>query len=176
MAELTPEALLAQLAGNGAAGQQAWTAVRATTPVHAAPRDEKKLAGALERIQSLTGGVKDAPSPLQSQAAVEDFLPPEPKTFREAGLTDSEVESLVLKYLLSRGEASGREVADQVKLPFVLIEPLLRQMKHDQVVAHRGAAPMNDYVFQLGEIGRERARRYSEHCTYYGAAPVSLRD
>ena len=28
-------------------------------------------------------------------------------------------------------------------------------MKQDQLVAHRGAAPMNDYVFQLTDIGRE---------------------
>jgi predicted ATPase with chaperone activity len=35
---------------------------------------------------------------------------------------------------------------------------------------------MNDYQYQLTDIGRERARRYSAHCTYFGAAPVALKD
>jgi predicted ATPase with chaperone activity len=47
-------------------------------------------------------------------------------------------------------------------------------MKQDRLVAHKGAAPMNDYVYQLTELGRERAKKFSEHCTYYGAAPVPL--
>src|SRR6185312_10609839 len=74
----------------------------------------------------------------------------------------------------ARGDASGREVAEQVKLPFGLIEELLRQMKQEQLVVHRSSAPMNDYQFQLTDLGRERARRHTEHCTYFGAAPVHL--
>ena len=49
-------------------------------------------------------------------------------------------------------------------------------MKADQLVVHKGSAPMNDYLYQLTDIGRERARRLAEHCTYFGAAPVSLKD
>jgi hypothetical protein len=33
---------------------------------------------------------------------------------------------------------------------------------------------MNDFQYQLTDLGRERARRYSEHCTYFGSAPVTL--
>jgi len=106
----------------------------------------------------------------------EEFIPTEPTTFGEAGLSDSAVESLVFKFLLARGSASGREISEQVKLPFVMIDELLRQMKHDQVIAYKGSAAMNDYVCQLSDLGRERARRHSEHCTYFGAAPVSLED
>ena len=35
---------------------------------------------------------------------------------------------------------------------------------------------MNDFVYQLTDLGRERARRLSQHCTYFGAAPVALED
>ena len=35
---------------------------------------------------------------------------------------------------------------------------------------------MNDYVFQLTDLGRERARRHTEHCTYFGAAPVLFKN
>jgi hypothetical protein len=105
-----------------------------------------------------------------------EFIPMDPASIADAGLTDSEVESLILKYLLSRGDSTGRDVAEQVKLPFILVEPLLRQLKYDQVLAYRGSAPMNDYVYQLTDLGRERARRLMDHCTYFGSAPVSLMD
>ena len=123
-----------------------------------------------------------APQSLASSGGVEgaqqkkEFVPPEPKTFRQAGLTDTEVESLALKFLLARGDGAGREVADQIKVPFILLEPLLRQLKQDQLVAYKGAAPANDYVHALTDLGRERARRYSAHCTYFGSAPVTLAD
>ena len=84
--------------------------------------------------------------------------------------------SLVLKYLLARGEASGHDLADQIRLPFLIIDELLLQMKQDQLVGHKGAAPMNDYIYQLTDVGRELARLHSRHCSYFGSAPVDLSD
>jgi hypothetical protein len=49
-------------------------------------------------------------------------------------------------------------------------------MKNSQLVVHRGAAPMNDFQYQLSDLGRERGRRYAQHCTYFGAAPVALKE
>ncbi len=103
-------------------------------------------------------------------------MPPEPNSFAAANLTTSEVEALILKLLLARGDVSGRQVADQLCLPFGLLEELLRQLKSEQIVVHRGAAAMNDYQYQLTDVGRERARRLTAHCTYFGAAPVCLKD
>ncbi len=103
-------------------------------------------------------------------------MPQEPKSFRAAGLNDSLVESLALKHLLARGDSTGREVADQLKLPFILLDELLRGLKNDQLVVYRAGAPMNDFLYQLTDLGRERAKRYWSHCTYFGAAPVSLED
>jgi hypothetical protein len=105
-----------------------------------------------------------------------DFIPAEPASLGESGLNETEIEALVLKFLLSRGEATGREMADQVKLPFALLQEIYWRLKQDQLVVYRGSAPMNDYLYQLTDLGRERARRYAEHCSYFGSAPVSLRD
>jgi hypothetical protein len=35
---------------------------------------------------------------------------------------------------------------------------------------------MNDFQYQLSDLGRERGRRYLQHCTYFGAAPVSVNE
>ncbi len=106
----------------------------------------------------------------------EHFVPQEPKSFQAAGLNDNLVESLALKYLMAHGDATGREVADQLKLPFLLVDELLRGLKNDRLVGYRGGGTMNDFVYQLTEVGRERAKRYWNHCTYFGSAPVSLED
>jgi DNA-binding PadR family transcriptional regulator len=193
-------------AASSATAEVPWAALQAKAPSHDPPESasveqEAKLSELLSRINQITGadprksgpqtglasaapvaaGAPEAAPGCQAGAAdvatvEDDFVPIEPPSIRDAGLTESEVEALILKYLLSRGDSTGREVADQVRLPFVLIDPLLRQLKYDQLVVYRGAAPMNDYVYQLTDLGRERARRYMEHCTYFGAAPVSLTD
>ena len=103
-----------------------------------------------------------------------EWAPKAPASIADAGLSDTQIEGLVLKYLLSVSAATGREIADQVRLPFVLLEKVLRQLKNDQLVAYKGAAPANDYAYQLAPRGGERAAIHSEQCTYFGAAPVSM--
>lgn len=141
---------------------------------------DDNLDAMIERIKSLAASKQNPAATLSAPAAgCNDFTgytPREPQSFRDAGLTDSAVESLALKFLMTRGEASGREVADQIKLPFLLMDELLRSLKNEQLVAHRGSAPMNDFVYQLTDMGRERAKRYWAHCTYFGAAPVTLNE
>jgi hypothetical protein len=135
-------------------------------------------AESVARTVAEASGVTKAP-PAESTGGIKDdceFIPMDPASIREAGLTESEVEALILKYLLSRGDSTGRDVADQVRMPFILIEPLLRQLKFDQLLVYRGSAPANDYVYQLTDLGRERARRLMDYCTYFGSAPVSLMD
>ncbi len=102
------------------------------------------------------------------------FAPPEPASFREAGVNDSLVEELILKYLLTIGENTGHGIAEQLKLPFPLITDLIGRMKYDQVLQYRGTTALNDYVCSLTELGRERARRHAMRCTYFGSTPVTL--
>jgi hypothetical protein len=182
--------LLEVLSGKrgNAADKDPWTQLTAKPPAHEAWQEaqDAHLADMLSRINKLTAGEQAATSASNTQplAAVtpqesgepDNWVPQEPSTIREAGLIESEVESLALKYLLARGDVSGREVAEHLKLPFVLLDSVLRQLKLDQLVIYRAAAPANDYVYQLTDLGRERSRRYLDHCTYYGAAPVALAD
>jgi hypothetical protein len=117
------------------------------------------------------------PAPPRTASKVDDtFYPPEPRSFREARLNEAEAENIALKYLLSTGSASGRDTAEQMKLPFKMVDELLFQLKTDQLVVYRGAGLAGDYHYQLTDMGREKARRLIEHCTYFGSAPVHLKD
>jgi hypothetical protein len=137
------------------------------------------VADVPENQSSTAPTLPGTPFAPESVADIRDrkgaWFPCEPDDLRKAGLSESEVEDLLLKCLNARSEASGRDLADQVKLPFRLVDPMLQQMKQDQMVGHRGASMMNDYIYQLTNKGRERAKKLSEHCTYFGSAPVMLK-
>ena len=178
----TDDNLLARLAGgtSGSEGPNPWAGLDAKEPQHdsrqpAARSRDPKLDALLGRVRELTEAAEGKPQAADPAPPAEEdhnpFLPIEPGSFAQAGLSDTEVEALVLKFLLARGDASGREIADQVKLPFVPIDALLRQMKTDQLVVHKGAAPMNDYQYLATDFGRERARRYSPALHVFRVGP-----
>lgn len=137
-----------------------------TTPEVA--HGNSQLTDLFDRVNDLLGGPGDSDG--------EAFRPLTPETLEDTQLTPEEVERLALKFLLSKGTASGRQISSQLRLPFHLIDPILKQLKQEQIVSFRGTAEMGDYDFTISDAGRERARRYSQECTYFGAAPVSLKD
>lgn len=155
-----------------APARPASAATPARAPAASAPSsytgDDPRIAALFDRVKSLLGD----PSTKEEE---EKYSPKSPESLDEAGLTADEVERLILKFLLAKGVSSGRAVSAQTKLPFGLIDPLMKSLKRDQLVALSGSAEMGDYQYAITDLGRERARRYSEECTYFGAAPVPLR-
>ena len=105
-----------------------------------------------------------------------DFLPNAPHSLAEAGLSEAQVDALILKFLLSVSSASGRRIAEQLALPFALVQNQLFRIKGDRLIVMRAGAPLGDYIYEATEIGLERGRRYFEHCNYFGAAPVPFCD
>lgn len=164
----------------------------AAKPDEAESSENVTLDSLLDRINTMVGTEEavsevhpDSPTlgfEREPQAAGEEpqhadeFFPVEPTSFAKAKLSDTEVEAIILKYLLAIGDASGAEISEHIALPFALVDPFLRQLKLDQLVVHKGSAQMNDYQYVLTEFGMERARRYSNHCAYNGTAPVALED
>ena len=104
------------------------------------------------------------------------FMPMSPRTVRETGLPEAELEKLIMKCLFQVGQASGRFVSQQIRIPFPIVDPILRALKHEKLIAFKAAAAAGDYEFVVTDQGRDRARRYVEECTYFGSAPVPLRD
>jgi hypothetical protein len=147
----------------------------ASTPAVAEPseppasaRNNPLISGLLNRVDSLLGAAaKPSDGP---------FFPKAPESLAAAGLTFEDVERIILKFLLSRGSATGRAIASQISLSFMLVEPLLKSLKYEQLVVFKSSAAMGDYEYLLTDNGRDRARRYVAECTYFGAATVTLKD
>lgn len=161
-------------------------------PEGGAPAAETSIeASAAEELRALGLPVFDSATPIGAGLAAAyhdpraatapvarpgEFVPPAPADFAALRLAEAEVESLMLKFLMHRHNATGCEIAAQVGLPYGICEKLLHGMKTDRLMGLKGAAGMNDFVYELTEAGTERARKFAENCRYFGAAPVCLED
>lgn len=128
---------------------------------------DRRLTDLFDRVNQLLG---------DAQADDGAYRPKCPEALEQAGMTHEEVESLVLKYLAARGVASGRQICNQIKLPFAIVEPVVRDLKFDHMLSLSGTAEAGDFNYSITDTGRSRARAFSAECSYFGAAPVPLKD
>ncbi len=112
-------------------------------------------------------------SPLVRPQAVP--APPVPITLADTGLGADQVEQLVVKALYG-GEATGLSLADRLRLPYTVLEPIVERARQERVIEVRGAfgSTTSTYRYALTDAGRDRARQYLEINQYTGAAPVPL--
>ena len=113
---------------------------------------------------------------LATILADESYRPAEPLKMSDSGLPVSLVESLLIKRLATVGISSGRQLANDLRLPFNILEELYQTLRARQVIVHKGSAPLNDYNYTLTDGGRDRARIAASVCSYAGPAPVPLMD
>lgn len=106
----------------------------------------------------------------------ESFFPTEPRNLEDVGVPETIVDALMLKRLSFTGTQSGRSIAEDLCLPFGIVEPRLTSCRTRQLVTHVGSAPLNDYLYSLTEHGRERARAHLNASGYVGPVPVPLQD
>ena len=106
----------------------------------------------------------------------ENFWPSEPRSLKDTGLPISFIEGLILKRLAVVGMCSGRQIANTICLPFHLLEKSFQILRERQLIAHKGAAPLNDYTYTLTQDGQDRGRVEMQTCAHVGPAPVPLVD
>jgi hypothetical protein len=101
--------------------------------------------------------------------------PPVPKSLADTGLSADQVEQLLVKTMYG-GEATGLALAERIRLPFTMLEPLIERLRTEQLVEVRGAAGTGSatYRYALTDGGRDRGRQYLDFSHYVGPAPVTL--
>jgi predicted ATPase with chaperone activity len=113
---------------------------------------------------------------ISALLAGDTFLPARPRNLEESGLNESMVEGLICKRLASVGNESGRSLAEQICLPLAILEERFQKLRSRQIISHKGAAALNDYVYTLTDQGRQYAQQLMDICAYHGPAPVPLTD
>lgn len=101
--------------------------------------------------------------------------PAAPASIEGTGLDPDRLEQLLVKTLYV-GEATGLTMADRMRLPYVLLDPLVEHVRAERLVEVRGATGSGaaSYRYALTDAGRDRARQYLDVNHYVGPAPVPL--
>lgn len=96
-----------------------------------------------------------------------------PESVAELGVRQSVLEDLALKILYTSGPFSLRELVSHIRLPFSVVNELLRRMRAEQLCEVTG---MTGNVPQIAitSQGRSRATELLMANQYTGPAPVSL--
>jgi len=113
---------------------------------------------------------------LESLLGGDSYHPAEPQSLDETGLSPVVIETLIIKFLLQVGSASGREIAGRLCLPFRILEDVLLALRGRQLLVHKGQSQLSDYFYALTDMGADRARAAVRGCGYVGPAPVPLDD
>jgi predicted ATPase with chaperone activity len=106
----------------------------------------------------------------------DSFQPTRPKNLEECGLSEAFLEGLICKRLALVGTESGRSISENICLPIAILEERLQKLRNRQILTHRGAAALNDYIYALTDQGRQFTQHLLDACAYIGAAPVPLTD
>lgn len=104
------------------------------------------------------------------------FLPEEPRTLDETGLDATLLEDLILKVMQNAGSLTGKQVSDKICIRLATLEDLFAHLRKKQYLAPIGSALLGDHIYQLTDLGRERAHKAMQECAYAGPAPVPLDD
>ncbi len=107
---------------------------------------------------------------------VDTFVPHQPRNIRETGINAAMIEKIIMRFLFQVGVETSRRIASQLRLPYKVLEPMFKQLRSDKHIDLAGTTATGDSEYCITESGRDRARRYSQECTYFGAAPVALED
>ena len=111
-----------------------------------------------------------------TRESVDEWLPPPLENPGDTGLTHGFLADLALKFLYFRGQITGSELAQELKLPFQsVVHPILSFLKREQMCEVKGSSGLNasTFVYVITTMGSTRAREQLERSAYVGPAPVS---
>jgi predicted ATPase with chaperone activity len=104
--------------------------------------------------------------------------PMPPLTINDSGLVPESIDDLLLKTLYVQGAKTGRELTDNIALPFEIVDErllALQEQRKIEVVATVGPN-RGSYRFNLTDVGRKTGADALAACAYVGPAPVPLKD
>src|SRR6516164_4520920 len=104
--------------------------------------------------------------------------PTAPDSLKQAGLSLTFLNDLLMRTLYVHGVLLGLDLARYVCLPFKVIEESLKFLKDEKCVEVQGGDLIGrvSYRYMLTELGRHRAQDSMKQCAYVGPAPVPLED
>ncbi|MDJ0626152.1 MAG: hypothetical protein QNJ31_07285 [Candidatus Caenarcaniphilales bacterium] len=108
----------------------------------------------------------------------ESFFAP-PSGMHDVGLSPVAIQDLLLKCLFYQSNASGKELANRIRLPLHnVVDPMMMKLSDEKFVEVTGTAGLGGFnkIYRLTSAGYNRAQDVLRVSNYVGPAPVSLAD
>jgi hypothetical protein len=104
------------------------------------------------------------------------FWPTPPDTIEATGLIAPFIEDHLVRLLYFSQQATGSELATQCGVPYVVVQPLVRDLVRDHLFEIVGQKTLIEagYRYMLAPKGRERAEEALHRTWYRGPLPVPL--
>ena len=111
-------------------------------------------------------------------AGILTAAPQAPKTLSDTGFSESDLQNLLLRAILSLKLDTTARMAEVLKLPAPIIQALLDSCVDQKLLEVLGTAggAGSELRYSLTSVGKERASEAMELSLYVGPAPVSLVD
>ena len=98
------------------------------------------------------------------------------QSMEDTGLTHGFLADMAIKIMYFRGQVTGYEIAEQLRLPYqTVMNPIMEFLKREQMCEVKGSGGLGagSYQYVITSKGAARAREQLERTTYMGVAPVS---
>ncbi len=137
-----------------------------------------------QRYGSLEGVTLLGDPPPTDEEAVPNttnvYMPRVPGTWEETGLTSSFLFELILRTIFTRGQMTAADLANQICLPFTVMNPVFQAMRKQtliDIVGQRGNSGDASFVYELKPPkGTSAVQEAMEKTSYVGPCPVPFAD
>ena len=119
------------------------------------------------------------PPPTEDQARPQlanHFAPEEPQTIEATGLNRTFLFEHVTRIIYNRGRITGADLADELKIPYRIVDVLLSELRKQEIIdiaGQRGYGDIN-YEYTLTPRGNAAAADATLKTMYAGPVPVTL--
>jgi len=110
---------------------------------------------------------------------VDTWEPSDIGSLEDTGLNLGLLSDMVLKTMYFRGQITGYELADELRLPFsAVVHTVMDFLKREQMVEVKGASGLQagTFLYVITTKGSNRAREQLDRVGYIGPAPVTWDD
>jgi hypothetical protein len=116
------------------------------------------------------------PTPATAPIEATTFWPKPPETVEETGLIAPVIEDHLTRLLYFSQQATGSQLATQCGVPYVTVQPLIRNLVRDHLFEIVGQKTLVEagYRYALAPKGHERAAEALTRTWYRGPLPVPL--
>jgi hypothetical protein len=139
-------------------------------------------AGGIEGVVLLGDAPPEDSASGGGQAAVNatNYAPPQPRNLNDTGLNISFLFDLVLRTIYNRGRLAGSDLANDLRLPYAVLAPVLPAMRKQgliDIAGQKGGAGDAGYEYEIKPPkGAAAVDEAMNKTTYLGPAPVPFED